>query len=83
MQPGSLRKKCPFQDALFLEVEGTNQWKVIRSRSPEVFRKKDALRNFAKFTGKHLCQSLFFNTVADLSLYFLQNASGGCFRVIL
>ena len=24
------------------------------------------LRNFAKFTGKHLCQSLFFNKVADL-----------------
>ena len=23
--------------------------------------KKDVLRNFAKFTGKHLCQSLFFN----------------------
>ena len=26
--------------------------------------KKGALRNFAKFTGKHLCQSLFFNKVA-------------------
>ena len=25
--------------------------------------KKGALRNFAKFTGKHLCQSLFFNKV--------------------
>ena len=23
--------------------------------------KKDALENSAKFTGKHLCQSLFFN----------------------
>ena len=23
-------------------------------------------RNFAKFTGKHLCQSLFFNKVAGL-----------------
>ena len=23
--------------------------------------KNDFLRNFAKFTGKHLCQSLFFN----------------------
>ena len=28
--------------------------------------KKYFLRNFAKFTGKHLCQSLFFNKVADL-----------------
>ena len=23
--------------------------------------KKGVLRNFSKFTGKHLCQSLFFN----------------------
>ena len=27
---------------------------------------KCALRNFAKFTGKHLCQSLFLNKVAGL-----------------
>ena len=26
--------------------------------------RKGALRNFAKFTGKYLCQSLFFNKVA-------------------
>ena len=26
--------------------------------------KKGVLRNFAKFTGKHLCQNLFFNKVA-------------------
>ena len=26
-----------------------------RSSRPEVFCKKGALRNFAKFTGKHLC----------------------------
>ena len=25
--------------------------------------RKDVLRNFAKFTGKHLCKSLFFNKV--------------------
>ena len=30
----------------------------------EVFCTKGVLRNFAKFTGKHLCQSLFFNKVA-------------------
>ena len=28
--------------------------------------KKGALRNFKKFTGKQLCQSLFFNKVAGL-----------------
>ena len=35
---------------------------------PEVFCKKDVLRNFAKFTGEHMCRSLFFNKVAGLSL---------------
>ena len=30
----------------------------------DVLLKKAVLRNFAKFTGKHLCQSLFFNKVA-------------------
>ena len=30
--------------------------------------KKGVLRNFAKFTGKPLCQSLFFNKVAGLRL---------------
>ena len=28
--------------------------------------KKGVLRNFAKFTGKHLCQSLFFDKIAGL-----------------
>ena len=28
--------------------------------------KKGVLRNFAKFTGKNLCQSLFFNNVSGL-----------------
>ena len=39
-----------------------------QKQPPEVFRKKDVLRNFTKFTGKHLCQSLFFNKVAGLRL---------------
>ena len=40
-----------------------------RSTRPEVFCKKGVLKNFAKFTGKHLSQSLFFNNVAGLSLF--------------
>ena len=28
--------------------------------------KKGVLKNFAKFTGKHLCESLFFNKVGCL-----------------
>ena len=30
-----------------------------KSSRPEVFCEKGVFRNFAKFTGKHLCQSLF------------------------
>ena len=39
-----------------------------RSIRQEVFCKKGVLRNFTKFTGKHLCQSLFFIKVAGLVL---------------
>ena len=35
-----------------------------------MFCRKDVLRNLAKFTGEHLCQSLFFNKVAGQSLFF-------------
>ena len=31
-----------------------------KKQPPEVFYKKCALKNFAKFTGKYLCWSLFF-----------------------
>ena len=31
-----------------------------------MFCKKSVLRNFAKLTGKHLCQNLFLSKVADL-----------------
>ena len=39
---------------------------IFRSSRPGGVRWKGFLRNFAKFTGKHLCRSLFFNTVAAL-----------------
>ena len=32
----------------------------------KMFCKKGVLRNFAKFTGKHLCQSLIFNKAGGL-----------------
>ena len=38
-----------------------------RSSHLELFCKKCVLRNFAKFTGKHLCQSLFFNKIVGLA----------------
>ena len=33
----------------------------MQEQPPGVFRKKGVLRNGVKFTGKHLCQSIFFN----------------------
>ena len=42
------------------------QHKSCRSSRPEVFCKKGVFKNFIKFTGTHLCQSLFFNKVAGL-----------------
>ena len=38
----------------------------IQKQPPEVFCKTGVLRNFAIFTGKHLCQIHFFNRVAGL-----------------
>ena len=43
-----------------------------RSSHPEVFCKKDVLINFAKFSGTHLCQSLFLNKVASWGLQFIK-----------
>ena len=39
---------------------------LCRSSPPEVFCKKGVLKNFTKFTEKHLCQSLFLNKDAAL-----------------
>ena len=39
---------------------------LFRSSHPEVFCVKGFLKNVAKFTGKQLCQGLFFNKVAAL-----------------
>ena len=36
---------------------------INRSSHPEVFCEKGVLRNFTKFTGRHLCESFFFNKV--------------------
>ena len=51
---------------LFQKDEMFAYYCLLRSSRLEVFWKKGVLRNFAKFTGKHLCQSLFFNNVAGL-----------------
>ena len=38
----------------------------LKKQPPETFFKKRYSKNLAKFTGKHLCQSLFSNKVVGL-----------------
>ena len=42
---------------------------ILRSSRPEAFCKKGVLGNFAKFTGKHLYQRLFFIKVAGTGIF--------------
>ena len=44
----------------------------LQKQPPEAFWKKGVPRNFAKFIGKHLSQSLFLNKVAGLSATLLR-----------
>ena len=57
----------------------------IQEQPPEVFYKKGALKNFTKSTGKHLCQSLFFNKVAVLrpATLLKKDSGAGVFLWIL
>ena len=51
---------------------------------PEVFCRKDVLKDFAKFTGKHLCWSLFSNKFAGLkpATLLIKKFRHRCFPVI-
>ena len=44
-----------------------------------VLYKKVVLRNFAKFTRKQLCQSLYFDKDAGLRYLFSRTRLGDCF----
>ena len=70
----SIRYFKGFRDLLKKVVTFDGVKKIIRDQRSKNYRsshqscsmKKDVLRNFTKFTGKHLCQSLFFNKVVGL-----------------
>ena len=47
-------------------------WITVTSSHQKCFMKKDVLKNFTKFTGKHLCQNHFFKKVAGLSATLLK-----------
>ena len=49
----------------------------ITEAAIRMFFKVVVLKNFAKLTGKQMCQSLFFNKVEGLSLqHYLKSDSG-------
>ena len=62
------QKYCHTTNVVYISDTKSKEYKAGRYRSsrPEVFSKKGVLRYFTKFTGKHLCQSVFFNKVAGL-----------------
>ena len=66
----------------FEQIYKTSLWNETVRQITEVFCKKGVLRNFTKFTWKHLCWSLFFNKVADLRPETLlkRDANAGVFR---
>ena len=45
----------------FISTQRISRFYFCRSSLPEVFYNKGVLRNFAKFIGKHLCQSFFLS----------------------
>ena len=51
------------------ELDCPGQWKSSHRRCSV---RKGVLRNFSKFRGKHLCQSLFFNKAAGLPATLLK-----------
>ena len=63
-------KNNPTKKELDAEFEATMKHNYlhpnVRSSHAELFCEKGVLKNLSKFTGKHLCQNLFFNKVADL-----------------
>ena len=61
-QPLTTHKKKKKKATLSSTSYGTKS----RSSHQRCSMKKGVLKNFSKFTGKHLCQSLFLNKVAGL-----------------
>ena len=54
-----IRCRFPLRDLLQISP-------LMKSSHQRCYMKKGVLRNFTKFKGKHLCQSLFFDKLAGL-----------------
>ena len=46
--------------------------RLIRSNRREMFCKRGVLKKFAKYTGKHQCQSLFFKNKTLAQVFFCE-----------
>ena len=73
-------KECHWWVERFMRKFLTNFLGRGRSNHRRCSVRKGVLRNFTKFTGKHLYQSLFFNKVAGLRHLF-QNR-GNIFKLL-
>ena len=67
-----LKKTCDF---IRKRLQYCEVYKNSRSNHQRCSIIKGVLINFAKFTGKHLCQSLFLNKVAGLKPMICQGLS--------
>ena len=72
-------QRCnPFQDSAvpvqWCSLEWLSRITCCRKQKqqPEVFHKKDVLKNLAKFTGKHPCWSLFLMKLQALTRNFIK-----------
>ena len=60
--------------SLFCSTVGRSCQNLAKTRSSHrtCSLRKSVLRYFAKFTGKHMCQSFYFNKVADQACNFIK-----------
>ena len=87
----ALAIKTAFSKFFFLESKKPLINYYTQKQPPEVFCKKGVLRHFAKFTGKHLCQSPFLkglwyrcfpvNFAKFLNTHFHRTRLGDCFFI--
>ena len=70
------------QNLRFLQ-HSSRHYLHVRSSHQRCYVKIGVLRNFTKFTGRHLCQSLFLNKVSGLRLatLFIKRLWHKCFPV--
>ena len=78
-----IAKRPPAHDYFHRQFSTMLVLALNRICRPEVFYKKDVLKNFANFTEKNLRQSLFFNKVAGLrpATLLKKTSSHRCFPV--